>query len=113
MIQAGMLQFICATGLVKHRFVTITVGTDTVAYTAAAAAADGITLGDESNLKIAVQLLDDKSKSFYFDAAGVIALGDDVEVGADGKGVVQSAGSVVCIAKNATVDGSLGVGYNK
>ena len=57
MKQAGMLQFICASGLVKYRFVTIDKANDTVAYTAAGAKPDGVTLGDESNLKIAVQLL--------------------------------------------------------
>jgi hypothetical protein len=113
MIQSGNLTFACATELVRGRFVTITAATDTVAYTAGAAAADGITIGDSENGVVAVQLLKDVSKSFWFEAAGTLAIGDDVEVGADGKGVVQNAGATVCIAKTAGVAGSFVTGYNK
>ena len=114
MHEVGALTFKSATGIVGKRFVTITVSTDTVAYTAAAAAPDAITLGDESNGVISVQLLTDTSKSFKFDAAGTIALGESVEVvGVIGKGTVQTAGAVACICKLAAVDGSTSVGYNK
>lgn len=112
MIQTKYLDFICATGLVAKRFVTITKSTDTVAYTAAGAKADGITIGDESNLKISVQLLANLNMSFWFDSLGVIAAGGKVEVGANGAGQAQVAGAVVCYAKAACVASQFGVGYN-
>ena len=113
MKQRDMLQFICASGLVNQRFVTITKSTDTVVYTAAGAKPDGITVGDESNLKIAVQLLADLNSSFYFTSVGVIAIGGDVEVGADGKGQALAAGgSIACTAKTAATANSSCTGYN-
>lgn len=111
MIQGKYLDFNCAADLAMHRFVTITPGTDTVAYTAAAAAPDAVTVGNESNGRISVHILGNLNESFWFDAAGTIAVGDDVEVGADGQGVVQSAGAIACVAKIAAVNGSNGVGY--
>lgn len=114
MYQKGSLTFKASTGMLAKRFVTITASTDTVAYTAAAAAPDAITMGDESNGVIEVTLLTDTSGSFAFDAGGTIALGESVEVvGVVGKGTVQSAGAVACICKLAAVDGSTSVGYNK
>jgi len=112
MIQQRTMQFTCAAGLVQQRFVTVTKSTDTVAYTAAGAKPDGITVGDESNLRIEVLLLDSLFQSFYFDSAGTIAVGDEVEVGADGKGQKQTNGAIACYAKTATVVNGFGVGYN-
>ncbi|GAG10106.1 unnamed protein product, partial [marine sediment metagenome] len=112
MIQKQVMDFVCAAGLLRNRFVTITRSTHAVAYTAAGGVADGITIGDESNLKIAVQLLGNLNSTFFFDAAGVFAVGDEIEVTTDGKGIKQAAGAVVCYAKDAGVDGSFGVGYN-
>ena len=111
MIQKQYLDFNCAADLAMHRFVTVTPGTDSVAYTAEAAAPDCIKIGNESNLRISVKMLDNLNESFWFDANGTIAVGDDVEVGADGKGVVQDAGAIACVAKIAAVVGSNGVGY--
>ena len=114
MYQKGSLTFKASTGMLAKRFVTITTSTDTVAYTAAAAAPDAVTIGNESNGVIEVTLLTDTSGSFAFDAGGTIALGESVEVvGVVGKGTVQSAGAVACICKSAAVDGSTSVGYNK
>lgn len=114
MYQKGSLRFKATTGMLAKRFVTITPSTDTVAYTAAAAAPDAVTIGDESNGVIEVTLLTDTSGSFAFDAGGTIALGESVEVvGVVGKGTVQSAGAVACICKLAAVDGSTSEGYNK
>lgn len=112
MIQKEVMDFVCASGLVKQRFVTIDKANDTVAYTSAGEKPDGITIGDEDNLVIAVQLLGNLNASFWFDAAGTIAVGDEVEVTTDGKGQKQVSGAIACYAKIAAVDGSSGVGYN-
>ena len=114
MHEVGSLTFKAPSGMLARRFVTIIVATDTVAYTAVAAQPDAITLGDEDNLVISVALLTDTSRSFQFDAAGIIALGESVEVvGVVGKGTVQTAGAVACLCKLAAVNGSISVGYNK
>lgn len=112
MIQKEVLDFTCAAGLVQKRFVTIDKANDTVAYTAAGAKPDGITIGDEDNLRISVQLLGNLNASFWFDALGVIAVGDEVQVGANGTGIKQVAGAIACYAKTAAVSGSFCVGYN-
>jgi len=112
MIQKQYMDFTCATGLLAKRFVTITKSTDTVAYTVAGAKPDGITIGDESNLKISIQLLGNLNSSFWFDSVGVIAKGGEVEVGVDGKGQIQASGAIACYAKIAAVADSFGVGYN-
>jgi hypothetical protein len=112
MIQEKYMDFVCASGLVAKRFVTITKSTDTVAYTAAGSKPDGITIGDESNLKISVQLIGNLNVSFWFDSLGVIAKGGEVEVGANGAGQAQSAGAIACYSKIAATAGSFGVGYN-
>lgn len=113
MIQEKYLDFVAPSGMVAKRFVTITPATGAVAYTAALGVADAITIGDESNLKVAVQLLGDLHASFWFDSEDTIALGGNVEVGTDGKGRAETTGAVVCLAKIASVAGSFGVGYNK
>ena len=112
MIQKGSLTFKAATGLKARRFVDITASTDSVAYSATGATSDAITLGDEENGVIEVQLLKDVSKSFFFDAEDTIAVGDDVEVGTNGQGRKASAGQMVCIAKTNTIKDSVGTGYN-
>lgn len=112
MIQVGNLSFKCATGLARGRFVSITPATDTVAYTNASEKADAITLGNESGGTIAVQLLSDTSSSFFFESEGTIGIGDGIEVGTDGKGLILGAGIEVAVAKSATIDGSMGTGYN-
>ncbi len=108
--QEKMLQFACASGLVKDRFVTITAGV--VAYAAAGAKADGITISDEEGLKIEVMPLASLYMSFKFDALGTIAAHGEVQVGANGTGVPQTTGAIVCYAMGACVSGSIGVGYN-
>jgi hypothetical protein len=113
MIQNGSLTFKAPSGLARGRFVTITASTDTVAYTATSAAADGVTLGAEENGVVSVQLLKDVSKSFFFEAGGTIALGDSIKVGTDGKGVAGTTPFVVAIAKTPGVSGSFATGYNK
>lgn len=112
MIQKENLTFKCATVLAARRFVTITPGTDTVAYTAAGGSADGITLAESNNGVVSVQLLKNLNASFFFDAEGVIALGANVEVGTDGQGITQTSGNVVCLNKVVTAAGSIGTGYN-
>ncbi len=113
MIQNGSLTFKAPSGLARGRFVTITANTDTVAYATAGGAAEGITLGAEENGVVSVQLLKDVSKSFFFEAGGTIALGDDIEVGVAGRGIKETAGTVVAIAKTLGVSGSFATGYNK
>ena len=113
MRQEKYQDFTCASGLLQKRFVTVTAATDSVAYTAAAAAADGITIGDEDNLRISVLLFEGMSESFYFDVVAALTKGENVEVGADGKGTPEDEGSVVCISKTAAAAGSFGTGYNK
>jgi len=112
MKQARYLDFTCAAGLLKYRFVSITKSTDTVAYTAAGAQPDGITIGDEDNLVISVQLLGNLYESFFFYPAGIIAKGGAVQVGASGKGTAQVAGAIACYAKVSTVADAVGTGYN-
>lgn len=112
MIQERIIDFVCAAGLVKNRFVTITKSNKSVAYTAAGAKPDGITITDESNLQIGVQLLANLERTFFFDAAGVIAIGAEVEVGADGKGQTQTSGAIACYAMTAAVANSICTGYN-
>lgn len=116
MVQNEFLTFNAPTGMARFRFVTITLATDTVAYTAADGAADAITIGNEANGVIAVQLLSDTSKSFWFEAAGAIAVGEEVMVGADGKGIKWVTDTTppekVCIAKSVGVDGAVVAGYN-
>ena len=113
MIQNGSLTFKAPSGLARGRFVTITGSTDTVAYTAAGEASEGVRLGSEENGVVSVQLLKDVSKSFFFEAGDTIALGDDVRVGVGGRGVAGTAGTVVAIAKTPGVSGSFATGYNK
>lgn len=113
MKQARTQKFVCASGLLARRFVTITPGTDSVAYTAAGAKPDGVTVGDEDNLVIEVLLLETMYESFEFDAAGTIAEGNEVQVtGVLGKGTVQTNGAVACLCKGTAVDGSIAIGYN-
>jgi len=112
MIQKEVMDFICATGLVKYRFVVIDKVTDIVTYCPAGEKPDGVTVGDEDNLKIAVQLLGNLNASFWFDATGVIARGDEVQVGANGTGIKQTSGAIACYAKIAAVSGAWCVGYN-
>ena len=113
----GPLNFFVGTGIVAEgRFVTIDHAAQSVDYTAAAGAADAVTLsnGDAAlGESVTVQMLNDVSKSFYFEGGGAFAIGDQIEVGADGKGVVYSAGAVVCRTRNAcAVDGQKVEGYN-
>lgn len=112
MIQKEVMDFICATGLVKYRFVVVDKVTDIVTYCPAGEKPDGITVGDEDNLKIAVQLLGNLNASFWFDATGVIARGDEIQVGANGTGIKQTSGAIACYAKIAAVSGAWCVGYN-
>ena len=51
-------------------------------------------------------------ESFYFDALGTIAVGDEIQVTTDGKGIVQTSGAIACYAKSTAVSGSVCVGYN-
>ena len=113
MYQVDTLRFTATAGMLINRFVTITPATDSIAYTTAGEAPDGITVGDESNLVQEVAILSKIQGSFIFDAAGVIDVGDETEVGTDGKAVVKDAGVAACLAKIACVDGSLGEGYTK
>lgn len=112
-IQENFLTFKCATDLERGRFVTITPATDTVAYTSAAAAANAVTVGKGENGVVAVQMLGDKSKSFWFEAGATIAVGANVEVGTDGKGITRtSTNAIVAIAKQVGVANTLTTGYN-
>lgn len=112
-MQREYLTFKCASGLKAGRFVTVDAGTDTVSYATAGGAADAVTVTDETGGVIAVQMLSDTSKSFWFEAEGNISLGDAIEVGTDGKGTLHSAGTQVCVAKSKGTDGTLVTGYNK
>lgn len=117
MVQNENLTFKAPTGMKRFRFVTVTIATDTVAYTAENDAPDAITLGDEENGVISVQLLSDTSKSFWFEAAGAIAVGEEVMVSADdGKGIKwvtdDTPPEKVCVAKSVGVDGAIVTGYN-
>jgi len=112
MIQEKYMDFNCAAGLVKQRFVTITPATDSVAYCSAGAQADGITIGDESNLKISVLLLNNLYASWWVDCAATVTKGDDLEVGADGKAQTLAAGTKVGVAKTAGSTTAPCVGYN-
>jgi len=111
MIQSVNLTFKVAAALSARRFVTIAPGTDTVAYTAEDQKPDGITIAESDALTIAVKLLDGNQDSYFFDAEGVIALGGQVSVGTDGKGKANAGGETACLAKGATVSGSVGTGY--
>jgi len=111
MRQNENLKFLCDTALVDYRFVTITPSTGKVAYTTAGELPDAITTGDADNGCVAVHLLQDLSKSFYFESGGTIAAGNYVDVGANGVGVVHAAGKVACVAKEAAVTGSYCTGY--
>ncbi len=113
MVQEKYMDFVCADGLLAERFVTITAGTDSVAYTAAGAQPDGITIGDEDNLKISVQLINNIYMSFALYSEGIIALGADIQVGTDGKAITHSTGIVACVAKTAGVADGTVYGYNK
>jgi hypothetical protein len=112
MIQAGNLTFKCATALKRGRYVTVTPGTDTVAYTGAGAAATGVTLWDAKNGVVAVQLLKNVSESYWFEAESAFALGDEIEVGTDGKGTLQVAGSILGYSKQVCAAGNFSTGYN-
>lgn len=112
MKQARTFIFVSANTLVRGRFVTITPSTNTVAYTSAGAKPDGITIGDAENGVIEVMLLSTMYESFYFDAGGTIAIGDEIQVTTDGKGIKQTNGAIACYAKSTAVDGSLCTGFN-
>lgn len=112
MIQEKYLQFSCAADLVAKRFVIINKVAGSVAYCPSGVKPDCITIGDERNLVITVQLLGNLNASFWFESIGVIPAGGEVEVGADGKGQAQSAGAIACYAKIAAVANSFCVGYN-
>lgn len=101
--------------LEAYRFVTINHTAGTVNYTAAAAAADAVTLARASKIGdiVHVKPLSDTHGSFFFTAEGAIARGAEVEVGTDGKGVTIAAGVAACRAKVATAGGDAAVeGYN-
>lgn len=112
MVQSQYQKFICASGLVKFRFVTIDVANNTVAYTAAGAKPDGVTIGDESNLVIEVLLLSTQFESFWIDATGTITSGEPIQVGASGTAIVQTTGAIACYARNSAVSGSMVCGFN-
>ena len=112
MYQEKYMDFKCASGLKANRYVSVTPATDTVAYTAAGAQPDGVTIRDEDNLKISVQLLNNNYASYKIDLAGTVSVGDELQVTTDGKAIQQTNGAIAGYAKIAGVDGSLGVGYN-
>ena len=111
MRQDQMLQFVCDTALVAYRFVTITPSTGKVAYTTAGEKPDAVTLADSDNGVVSVHMLQDLSKSFYFEAGGAITAGQYVQVGASGVGVVYATGQIACCAKTSCTTGSNGTGY--
>jgi hypothetical protein len=111
MRQNEMLQFVCDTALVAYRFVTITPSTGKVVYTTAGEQPDAVTLADSDNGVVSVHMLQDLSKSFFFEAGGSITAGQYVQVGASGVGVVYSTGKIACIAKTSCTTGSTGTGY--
>ena len=112
MKQARTLRFTCAADLLMNRFVTINKANGTVAYTTAGEKPDAITIGNEDNLEIEVQLLGNLYETFFFDSEGTIAKGGAVEVGTDGKGAPNTAGAVACYAYDSGVSGDIMVGYN-
>ena len=115
-IRKGNYSAVAGSGDIEEgRFVNLTSATRVVDYTGAALASDAITLGraDAGN-EVAIQFLNQVHDTFFYTADGIIAIGADIEVGADGKGTTQSAGVVVGIANKATTtDLELAEGYNK
>jgi hypothetical protein len=102
--QIESLRFLCATALKGKRFVTVTGSTLTAAYTAGAAAPNGYTVKDSDNGVVEVYPLG-AGGSFMIELAGTVTVGAQIEVGADGKGVVLAAGVPVAFAYTGGVSG--------
>jgi hypothetical protein len=117
MIQKESLCVNAPSEMVRHRFVNLTKSTDTVTYATAGGAAEAVTISDEVDGKIEIQLLKNLNSTWGLDAAGTIALGGAIKAsgtGADaGKGIAQGgSGTILGYAKFATVNGAVGTGYN-
>ena len=113
MMQVDSLRVNSPAGIPKGRAVTLTHATQTVAYTAAAAAGEYITISDEENGVISIKKLTTFSGKIYAEAGGTVTMGSDLEVvGAVGKFINKTAGVAVAKAGISGVDGSFISIYN-
>jgi len=113
MMQVDSLRVNAPAGMKRGRAVTMTHSTQTVAYTAAAAAGDYISISEEENGVISIKKLSTFTGKLFAEAGGTVTVGSDLEVvGTEGKFVNKSAGVAVVKAGISGASGSFISIYN-
>ena len=114
------LNFEVATPLAQHRAVTITHATGTVAYTAAGAVPDAVTVSNSSPRAVSpgtdtVEVLQlncwDGAKMIELEAA--VVKGADLEVGTDGKFITKDSGTSSGLRANGAGNATAHIGAYK